>query len=50
MKKLYQNPEISMSAIASADIITASPAFLGDDGVIELAMYGFGGDFGGFNE
>lgn len=51
MKKFsYIAPEISVIAVSTADVITASNAFLGVDGVIELTAYGFDGDFGGFGE
>ncbi|MBQ8849799.1 MAG: hypothetical protein IJ011_05675 [Clostridia bacterium] len=48
MKKNYTTPEISIASVSAADVITASAAFLGADGVIELSSYGFdGGDIGG---
>ncbi len=51
MRKIsYTAPEISVIAISTADVITASKAFLGVDGIIELTAYGFDGDFGGFAE
>ena len=51
MKKLtYTAPEISTLIVSAADVITASKGFVDAEGVIELAAYGFGGDFGGFNE
>ena len=50
MKKLqYMQPSCMMVALSTADLITASVAFLEEDGIIELTAYGFG-DNGGFGQ
>ena len=43
MKKQYQAPYFQLLTVNSADVITASKAYLGDDNVIEMKEYEFEG-------
>lgn len=47
-KKIYELPCCHVVVLSSSDVITASNAFLGIDGIIELTSYGFGED--GFSD
>jgi hypothetical protein len=52
MKKMkYVAPTVIAVCFATADVISSSVATVGEDGVIELRTYGFGGvDIGGLGE
>lgn len=52
MKKMkYIAPIVTTVSFATSDVISTSAATVGEDGIIELRTYGFGGvDMGGLGE